>query len=165
MSGNVQTTGLTELVRALKGPAFRDINKELRAGSKLIAQDIAPHVSAGVRASGAHQASNMAATVRVHPDRVPVVAVGKVNPRFSTPFRGGNTRRRRGAMSLGVVAGPAGGHRSTSAHENYYGIRRDSSWGSLGRALQGRIMTEAETAYLKLFIAALRAHGLDARTR
>jgi len=164
MSGNVKVEGLSDIVRHLKGPMFKDINAELRQSAKLIATDIAPLVSAAVAKSGAHQARNMAATVRVHSDRVPVVAVGKVNPRFSTPFRGGDTRRRRGSLALGVVAGPLGGKRSTSTHENYYGIRRDSSWGTLGRALQGTIMREAEIAYLRLFIAAMKAHGFDART-
>ena len=122
----------------------------------MIAADLVPTVSAAVAASGAPQAHAMSRTVRPHSDRVPVVVVGKVNPRFSTPFRGGDTRRRRGAMALGVVAGPAG-------RVNYYKIGRDPSWGPLGDALQGGpIMDHAADLYLRLFMAELRAHGFEA---
>lgn len=162
---SVEVDGLRELVSVLRGPAFKDVNKELRQHARLIASDIAPEVARAVRASPAPQSAAMSKTVRVHSDRVPVVAVGKVNPRFSHPFRGGNTRRRRGALALGVVSGPAGGKRSTKAHENYYrpqGV--DPSWGRLGDAISGPILRHAEVAYLKLYIATLKAHGLDART-
>ena len=162
----VEVTGLRPLVQVLKGPAFRDINKELRQHSKVIAADIAPLVSAAVARSGAPQSAAMAATVRPHSDRVPVVVVGKVNPRFSSRFTrpGSDSKRRRGAMALGVVSGPRGGKRSTRAHENYYHRPRDPSWGSLGKAMQGPIMRQAEITYLRLYIATLKAHGLDART-
>lgn len=157
--------GLTDLVKVLKGSAFKDVNRELRAHARLIAQDIVPAVQAGVRASAAPQAAAMAATVRVHSDRVPVVAVGKTNPRFqSSRFqrKGSNSRMRRGSLARGVVAGPAGGRRDTAASENYYGIARDPSWGALGRAVQGPIMRDGEIAYLRLYIATLKAHGLAA---
>lgn len=156
--------GLKELVQALKGPAFKDVNKELRAGARLIAADIAPRVAKAVAASGAPQAAAMSKTVRPHSDRVPVVVVGKTNPRFRSGFarRGSDSRRRRGALALGVVSGPAGGKRSTRANENYYRIRRDPSWGPLGAALAGPILADVEVAYLKLYIGVLKAHGLDA---
>ena len=163
----VKVTGLDELVKVLKGPAFKDVNKELRQHSKLIAGDLAPAVSQAVAKSRAPQAAALAKTVRVHSDRVPVVVVGKVNPRFASGFRrGGDSKRRRGALALGVVSGPAGGKRSTRANENYYSPQgRDPSWGPLGRAIAGPILRDAEIVYLKLYIATLKAHGLDARDR
>lgn len=167
MSGqNVRTEGLTDLVSALKGPAFRQVNKELRASAKVIATGMLPTVRSAVTKSRAPQAKAMANTVRVHSDRVPVVVVGKVNPRFAgSKFRGGNTKRRRGAMALGVVSGPLGGRRDTTAHENYYRISRDRSWGPLGQAIRGPVTRDAETAYLKAYIAILKAHGFDAKAR
>jgi hypothetical protein len=162
--GGVQVTGLTDLVKELKGPLFKDVNKELRSGARLIAQDMVPAVSAAVAASGAPQAHAMSKTVRPHSDRVPVVVVGKTNPKFSKPFRGGDTRRRRGAIALGVVAGPAGGKRATRVHENYYRIPRNSSWGALGKAVRGPILRQGEIAYLKLYVGVLKAHGFKAST-
>lgn len=168
MSGGADVTGLTDLVKVLRGSAFKDVNRELRSHAKAIASDLVPAVQAGVRASRAPQADAMAATVRVHSDRVPVVAVGKVNPRFKSgrfQRRGSDSRRRRGALALGVVSGPAGGKRSTKASENYYAPQGvDGSWGALGNAINGPIMRDAEIAYLRLYIATLKAHGLDART-
>jgi hypothetical protein len=162
----VKVTGLEDLVRGLKGPLFKAANRELRQFSKLIAQDLVPHVEAGVRRSRAPQAPAMARTVRVHSDRVPVVVVGKVNPRFhGSRFRGGNTRSRRGAMALGVVSGPAGGRRDTQADENYYQIPRSGGWGPLGAALRGPILRQGATAYLRAYVSILKAHGFDARTR
>lgn len=154
---------MADLVRELRGPAFRDVNRELRSGARLIASDMVPLVAAAVAQSAAPQARAMAATVRPHSDRVPVVVVGKTNPRFSTGFRG-DTRRRRGSLALGVVSGPAGGKRATPVAENYYRIGRDTSWGSLGRAIEGPILGEAEVAYLKLYIGVLKAHGFQAAT-
>lgn len=167
-SGGAEVQGLTELVKVLRGSAFKDVNRELRSHAKAIASDLLPVVAAGVRASHAPQAEAMAKTVRVHSDRVPVVVVGKVNPRFkSAKFQrgGSDSKRRRGAMALGVVSGPAGGKRSTKTSENYYrpqGV--DTSWGALGNAIHGPILRQAEVAYLRLYIATLKAHGLDART-
>lgn len=163
---SVKVDGLKPLVQVLKGPAFKDVNRELRSHARLIASDMAPMVAAAVRASPAPQAAAMAGTVRVHSDRVPVVVVGKTNPKFGSRFtrRGGDSRRRRGALALGVVSGPAGGRRDTRARENYYrpqGV--DASWGRLGDAIRGHILRDAEVAYLRLYIAALKAHGLDAR--
>ena len=96
-------------------------------------------------------------------DRVPVVVVGKVNPRFkSGGLRGGDSRRRRGALALGVVSGPAGGKRSTKAAENYYHVPRTTNWGHLGDAIHGPIMRDAELAYLHLYVDVLTAHGFAA---
>lgn len=164
----VQTQGLNELVRALKGPAFRDVNKELRQFSRMIATDLAPLVADAVRASGAPQAAAVATTVRPHSDRVPVVVVGKTNPRFGTGFRhkgedSGRIKKRRGALARGVVAGGLGGKRTTPAHEDYYHIPRDPSWGELGRRLRsgGIITAEACDLYLRGYLGILRAHGFD----
>lgn len=161
----VKVAGLAELVKVLRGPAFKDVNKELRQHARLIANDLVPAVAAAVAQSGAPQAAAMARTVRPHSDRVPVVVVGKTNPSFRSGFgRRGNSRARRGQLALGVVAGPAGGRRATRPSENYYRIGRDRSWGPLGRALHGPILRDAEIAYLRLYIATLKAHGLDAST-
>lgn len=166
-TAGAEFSGLTDLVSVLRGRAFKDVNRELRSHSKAIAQDILPTVKAGVRASSAPQAEAMADTVRVHSDRVPVVAVGKANPRFkSSKFtrKGSDSKKRRGSLARGVVTGPAGGRRDTAANENYYRPQgRDTSWGALGKALDGPILREAEVAYLRLYIATLKAHGLDAR--
>lgn len=161
----VQVSGLRELVTALKGPAFKDINRELRAEAKTIAQSMVPLVSAAVARSAAPQADKMAATVRVHSDRVPVVVVGKVNPRFSSGFtrRGSDSRKRRGALARGVVMGPLGGRRDTRTHENYYRIHRDPSWGVLGQAVTGPILTKVEVEYLKAYLKVLTAHGFNAK--
>lgn len=158
MASGVEVKGLRELVAELKGPMFKDVNKDLRAFSKLIANDIKPLVEDAVRESNAPQAAAMAKTVRVHSDRVPVVAVGKVNPplkdwRGKSPNAAKN-KRRRGAMAHGVLAGAKGG-------PNFYRISRDNSYGPLGRALRerGRIMREAEDAYLRFYMATLKRKG------
>lgn len=166
MSDLVEVHGLTELTRALRGPMFKEVNKELRAHSKVIALEILPLVQSAVARSGAPQATAMAATARVHSDRVPVVVLGKVNPRFVTGFRrkgdtAASTRQRRGSLARGVLAGGAGGKRSTNADEDYYHIPRDESLGVLGRALaaSGPIVRKAEDAYIRAWMATLRAHG------
>lgn len=161
--GRVEVTGLTGLVRELKGPLFKSLNAELRQYSKLIAQDLVPHVEQAVRQSQAPQADAMAKTVRVHSDRVPVVVVGKVNPKFrGSRFtrKGSNRKQRRGALAHGVVYGPKGGKRDTRPDENYYRIPRDDTGGALGRsARQGPIWDEATALYLRYFYAAARHHG------
>jgi len=161
----IEVTGLRPLVAQLKGPAFRDVNRELRAVSRLIAQDLVPEVQSAIRASAAPQAHAMAATVRAHSDRVPVVVVGKVNPKFSSRFtrKGGDSKRRRGALAHGVVYGPLGGRRDTRAHENYYRIGRDPSGGALGASMRtGPIFDTACEAYLKQWLAILTHHGFIA---
>jgi len=169
-AGRVEVTGLTGLVRALKGPLFKDLNRELRQFSRLIAADLVPHVEAAVRESPAPQAEAMSATVRVHSDRVPVIVVGKVNPRFrggKFTRKGSNSKLRRGSLAHGVVYGPKGGKRDTRPDENYYApLTRDESGGALGRSLRtGPIWDEATALYLKYFEAAARHHGFikDAR--
>lgn len=158
MAGDVEVKGLRELVAELKGPMFRDVNKDLRSFSKLIATDLRPHVEDAVRRSNAPQAAAMAKTVRVHSDRVPVVAVGKVNPPLKK-WRGkrpdaAKNKRRRGAMAHGVLAGTKGG-------PNFYRIPRDDSYGPLGRALRSTspMMKSAEDAYLRFYLATLRRKG------
>jgi hypothetical protein len=161
-SGRVEVTGLAPLVQELRGPLFRNVNRELRSVAKLIAQDLVPEVSAAVAASGAPQAHAMAATVRAHSDRVPVVVVGKVNPKFSSRFTrpGSNSKLRRGSLAHGVVYGPLGGKRGTKAHENYYHKGRDSSGGALGRTVStGTVFDLACEAYLTQFLAIMRHHG------
>ena len=164
---DVEVVGLEAYLKPLRGSAFKDVNRELRQFARLIAADIAPLVEQGVAASPAPQAQAMSKTVRVHSDRVPVVVVGKVNPRFRSGFRRpGNTAKenklRRGSLAAGVVKGPKGGKRSTPTSEDYYRVPRSESWGPLGLLLtsNGRIMREAEEAYLKFFMATLRQHGM-----
>lgn len=156
MPTTVEVTGLRELVAELKGPMFKNVNKELRQYSKLIATDIKPLVEQGVRESSAPQADALAKTVRVVSDRVPVVSVGRTNPPLKG-WRGKGTaagnKRRRGAMAHGVVYG--------GFTPNYYVKGRDDTGGSLGKALQanGKILKEAEELYLRFYFATLKAHG------
>ena len=165
MAQHLEVLGLRELTAALKGPAFKDVNAELRRFSRLIAVDLMPGVQAAVRQSPAPQAAAMAATVRVHSDRVPVIVVGKTNPRFSKRWNTGpaDRKKRRGSMARGVVAGGLGGQRATAIDENYYRIPRDPSWGALGAALRtGGLLTEAASdLYIRHYLSALRAHGFD----
>lgn len=149
-------------MRELKGSLWRDVNKELRQYSTLIAKDLVPVVSDAVARSGAPQAAAMASTVRAHSDRVPVVVIGKTNPRGVRQRPGGKpVKRRRGAMAHGVVYGPKGGRADTPAMENYYRIPRDNTGGHVGRALAegGPIFDQACDLYLRMFAAAMRRHG------
>lgn len=164
MTESVRITGLNELVRTLKGPLFRDVNRELRTSARAIAQDLVPHVQAAVRQSQAPQAEAMAGTVRAHSDRVPVVVIGKTNPKFRSGFRRRGqsaqaAKLRRGALAHGVVYGPKGGKKSTRPHENYYRIARSTSGGAVGRAIDGRVMDKATDAYLAAFADVMRRHG------
>lgn len=158
---SVDVTGLRPLVQELKGPLFRDLNKELRQEAKTIAETLVPVVAAAIRASAAPQAANVAATVRAHSDRVPVVVVGKTNPKGMRQRPGGAPiKRRRGAVAHGVVYGPLGGRADTRAQENYYHIGRDGSGGALGATLAtGPAFDLACAAYLEAFEAAARRHG------
>lgn len=162
MADYVQVAGLQPLVRKLKGSLFRDVNKELRQYSMLIAKDLVPVVSDAVARSGAPQAAAVAKTVRAHSDRVPVVVVGKTNPKGMRQRPGGkNIKLRRGAVAHGVVYGPKGGRADTPAQENYYQIPRDDTGGPLGAALRdgGPILEQAAEVYLRMFAAAMRRHG------
>lgn len=162
--GGPRDQGLKGYVTALKGPLFRDVNQALRFEARDIADAIVPAVADAVRASAAPQADAMSRTIRTHNDRVPVVVVGKTNPRFKNhkfARRGSDSRRRRGAMALGVIAGPLGGRRDTKAHENYYKIPRDPTWGPLGAMIRGPIMRQVEIEYLRAYLRILKAHGFD----
>jgi hypothetical protein len=166
MAGAVQVTGLQPLVRELRGPLFRDVNKELRQYATMIAKDLVPEVQRAVAASNAPQAAAVARTVRAHSDRVPVVVVGKTNPYSGARWkRKGQTaaaaKKRRGSLAHGVVYGPKGGRRDTEAQENYYRIGRDNSGGPLGAALRagGPLWEQATAVYLTMFAAAMRRHG------
>lgn len=163
---SVTVTGVTPLVRALKGPMFKDVNRELRTASKRIATEMRPEVEEAVRQSQAPQAQAMSATVRVHSDRVPVLAIGKVNPKFSNGKwrRQGqsakDSRLRRGAMAHGVVYGPKGGKRKTAPNENYYRISRSSTGGRVGAALESSgFMARVSEVYLREYTAALKRAG------
>jgi hypothetical protein len=166
----IKVTGLQSYVKPLKGKVFKDVNRELRVVSKKIAADILPIVEQATRSSQAPQAAAMSRTVRVHSDRVPVVVIGKVNPRFARPFRrpgqsAAESKRRRGALAHGVVYGPRGGRRDTSAAENYYRIPRDDSGGPVGRSVtsSGAAMDQARESYLREYVRVLRHYGFDVR--
>lgn len=153
-------------MRTLKGPLYRDVNKELRQFATQIAKDLVPEVAAAVRRSNAPQAGALAKTVRAHSDRVPVVVVGKTNPYSGKAWKRKTTtpkssKRRRGAMAHGVVYGPLGGRADTDARENYYRIPRDDSGGALGAALRegGPLWDEACEVYLKVYASVMRHHG------
>lgn len=170
MAGSVDVIGLQAYVRPLRGKVFKDVNRELRSAAKKIAADIRPIIEDAVGQSSAPQASAMARTVRVHSDRVPVVVVGKVNPRFASGFRrpgesATSSKRRRGALAHGVLYGPRGGKRATSVNENYYGIARDNGGGPVGRAVaaSGAAMDEARAAYRREYLAILRRYGFTVK--
>lgn len=168
MSDAVKVTGLDDLVKALKGPMFRDVNRELRQHARTIAADLMPDAAAAVRRGGAPQADAMAKTFRVHSDRVPVFAMGKTNPRFGGGFAhkgesGAQRKRRRGSLAHGVVYGPKGGHRKHGG-ENFYRTGRDSSGGPLGASLDGgRTFKHALEVYLRVYLGVLRGHGFETK--
>lgn len=149
----------------------KDLNRELRSNARLIATNtLLPAVVDAVSKGQAPQARVMAQTARVVSDRVPVVALGRVNPKFQHKWtRKGESaarrRERRGSMSRGVVVGPLGGHRETSAQENYYRIPRDPSGGPLGRAMRegGGLLEEGKRAYLAAYVHVLKRHGFDSK--
>jgi hypothetical protein len=158
-------TGVTQLVKVLRGPKFKEVNRELRAVSKKIATELRPEVVSAVRQSNAPQAWPMSETVRVVSDRVPVLSVGKVAPKFkSSTFRrpagGAPAKLRRGAMAHGVVYGTKGGRRKGGG--DYYQIPRDESGGALGRSMsRGRAMRKAQSAYLREYSIVLRRAGFE----
>lgn len=167
----VEVQGLNELMAGLRGIATKDMNRELRSNARLIAKEtLLPAVVAAVSAGAAPQSAVMAQTARVVSDRVPVVALGRVNPKFASGWvRKGESasrrRQRRGSMSRGVVVGPLGGRRTTSTQENYYRIPRDDSGGPLGRALRegGGLLEEGRKAYLAAYVHVLSRYGFDAK--
>ena len=162
---SVTVTGVDPLVRALKGPMFKDVNRELRTASKRIATEMLPDVKAAVQQSQAPQAKAMSATVRVHSDRVPVLAIGKTNPWSGRKWRrSGHTAKtaklRRGSLAHGVVYGPKGGRPDTSPDENYYRIARSSTGGRVGAALESAgFMGKVSEVYLREYTAVLRRAG------
>lgn len=159
----VTTRGLTELIAELRGPAFRDVNRELRAAAKPIAAAVLPELAQAVRRSQAPQAHKIAATLRVKSDRVPVISIGAVNPRLSGFRRGAAAKRNRGSIAHGVVYGPLGGRRDTPPAENYYRIGRDPRGGPVAAALDearnGPAFRAACAAYLDGFLDVLSRHG------
>lgn len=167
---NIDVDGLRPLLKELKGPLFRDVNRELRAHAYGIAKEMAPQIAVAVAQSPAPQAAAVAATVRAHSDRIPVVAVGKTNPKLKGFTRRGTRRdgkpradpkARRGQLAHGVVYGPLGGRRATGVHENYYRTPRDVSGGVLGRSLDpsGPVFARAAEQYLDAFQKVLTRHG------
>ena len=170
VSLSVDVIGLQAYVRPLRGKVFRDVNRELRVAAKRIANDIRPVIEEATAASHAPQAAALARTVRVHSDRVPVVVIGKVNPRFSEPFRrkgesAKSVKLRRGALAHGVVFGPKGGKRATARNENYYKIGRDERGGPVGRSVtgSGAALDAAAEAYLREYYRVLRRYGFVVR--
>jgi hypothetical protein len=177
----VDVLGLTAWVTALKGPEFRDVNRALREEAYAIALDLEPEVTKAVEQSRAHQAKAVALTVRAKRDRVPVVVVGKVNPKFRSKQgrqpaftrRGKGAdqhRKRRGAIAHGVVYGPKGGHLKADGSKgrargaNFYGIPRNESGGPVGRYLQdGPAFNAATTAYFEAYQRELRKAGIVMR--
>jgi hypothetical protein len=164
MATGVKVTGLQAYLKPLKGKAFKDVNRELRSVSKKIATEILPEVTSAVRQSKAPQAGPMAGTARAKSDRVPVISVGAVNPRFTnSKFRragssAAQSKLRRGAMAHGVVYGGKGGHRKGGG--DFYKIPRDNSGGTLGKSLaHGRAMKKAQVAYLREYYKVLHHYG------
>lgn len=166
----VTVTGLAPLITELRGPLTRDVNRELRGAAREIAAALVPVIADAVRASPAPQAAALAGTVRVHSDRLPIVVVGKTNPKLSGFTRRGSradgrarvsVKLRRGALAHGVVYGPKGGRRDTPAAENYYRTGRDSGGGPVGASLaqNGAAFDAACRAYLDAYADILRRHG------
>jgi hypothetical protein len=165
MVAYVKVIGLQEYVRPLRGKVFKDVNRELRVVAKQIAAEMRPEIVSAVRQSNAPQAWPMAATTRVKSDRVPVLSVGAVNPKFARhTFRrpSGSAKLRRGAMAHGVVYGTAGGRRRGGG--DYYRIPRDTTGGPVGQSVSaGRAMRKARSAYLREYSKVLRRYGFDVR--
>lgn len=160
---SVDVLGLTAWVTALKGPAFRQVNNALRSEAYLIAQSLVPDVERAVRLSRAPQATAMVKTVRAKRDRVPVLSIGAVNPKFRSGFtRRGSTvssKKRRGAIAHGVVYGTKGGHLKGGG--DYYRIPRDESGGPVGRYMvNGPGFDAAVDAYFVAYRKVLADAGI-----
>lgn len=164
------TEGLVPLLKELKGPLFREVNRELRSEAMAISLEMVAPVQDAVRQSPAPQAAKVADAARAHKDRVPVVVLGKVNPKLRGFSRRGtrkdgkpraNIKGRRAQLAHGVVYGPLGGRKATQVHENYYKRTRDPSGGALGRAMgpTGSIGKAAADQYLQAFNFVLTRHG------
>lgn len=163
----VQVTGLKDLVREMRGRRFSDVNFALREMATGIARELEPQVSDALRRSPAPQAKAMANTVRAKRDRIPVIVVGRVNPKFTTHKFGhkgesaAQRKLRRGSLAHGVVYGPLGGKRTTKADENYYAPQeRDPSGGVLGQEMSGgALFEEACRVYLEAFEQIMTHYG------
>ena len=159
----VDVLGLTAWVTALKGPAFKQVNNALRSEAYQIAQSLVPDVERAVRLSRAPQATAMAKTIRAKRDRVPLLSIGAVNPKFRSGFtRRGSTvtsRQRRGAIAHGVVYGTKGGHPKGGG--DYYLIPRDESGGPVGRYIvNGPGFSAACDAYFVAYRKVLADAGI-----
>lgn len=164
--GKVEVRGLVSLVRELKGPAFKQVNYALRQEARGIAESVRPHVALLVAMSQAPQGPAMAKTVRTKPDRVPVIIVGKTNPKFKSGFRrkgesAASTKHRRGSLAHGVIYGPKGGKISTPADENYYApLQRDDKGGAIMRSVrEGAVFELAAEQYVAAYLEILTHHG------
>jgi hypothetical protein len=160
----VDVLGLTAWVTALKGPAFKNVNNALRSEALLIAKSLLPSVEQAVAQSQAPQAKVMVKTVRAKSDRVPVLSIGAVNPRFSTRFTRqgkGDSKKRRGAIAHGVVYGTKGGHLKGGG--DFYRIPRNSSGGPVGRYMVGPAFDAACDAYFVAYRRVLKEAGIDLR--
>ena len=78
----LEVEGLVGLVKQLKGPAFRDVNQALRPMARSIADELRPHVELRWNVRGAAGWCDVAKTIRTKSDRVPVIVIGKTNPKF-----------------------------------------------------------------------------------
>lgn len=169
----IDVVGLVPLVRALKGPLFRDVNNSLRAEALLIAERMEPEARIAVSRSRAPQAAAMVNTVRAKRDRVPAIAVGAVNPKFrrrvgrKPPFTRSGTgalahRLRRGAIAHGVVYGTKGGHMRGGG--DYYGIPRNDDGGPVGAYLKGsRFTQKLGDEYMEAYMRVLREAGFTVK--
>lgn len=173
---NLELQGLGDLVSGLRGREFKDVNRALRNHARVIADHCVPAVKVAVARSQAPQAAAMVPTVDSVRDRIPVISIGKTNPKLKKFTRRGATRKsgkprtggfdskaRRGALAHGVVYGPLGGKRNTTARENYYRIGRNANGGNVGKALteSGAVFRQAEIAYLEAYLDILKAAGFD----
>lgn len=175
----VEVLGLTAWVTALKGPAFKDVNRALRAESYEIATQIVPEVEDALKLSKAPQAERFVGTVKAKSDRVPVVVIGKTNPKlkgFSRrgPRRSGKPRMdakwRRGAMAHGIIYGPNSGSPARVApapsagrpRPGNYRMGRDRSGGAVMRSIEsGQAFEGATEAYFEAYRRVLRAAGIN----
>lgn len=159
----VEVVGLVELVKDLKGPLWRSTNNELRGEAMEIAKTVEPLIADVVRSSRAPQAAAFVPTVRAKRDRVPVVAIGAINPKLRKFTRRGAgpeaSRRRRGSMAHGILFGPAGGHRTAATPVNYYRIPRDEGFLSRALAENGPVLEAATRAYLDAFQTVMERNG------
>lgn len=139
----------------------RLVNGELRRESKMIATAALPVIRGLVARGRPPQSEKMADTVRARYDRVPMVAVGAVNPRLSGfRSRRPTSARAKGSLAWGVEKGPAGGPRTRP--RNVYGVPRSSRGYALGPG-SARIADAVVPAYARALEAAMDRAGLYTR--